>query len=312
MNGLRSLKSIKSVVVKHNDVNLKTSKELIVLLERPFPDNLEELRIVSCKINQFVSSQIVSSLADNCMLRKISLTQAELRDVDMPQICKMLNEARFLIDLDLSWNELTTHAMLKLAENLAENRQLQYLNLSWNFLTSKAPHKFELFQEDWEAKANEVRTKLEKMRMLPKRTVITSDQDKIFQKMCQEYIMNKEPKLSPEQYDEYLLGETAKLAMHIHNLQMCDYLTRFIKHNTNLLHVTLENTRLTETMLFKICSSLRRAPSLISLHVSGNPGINYELRKQVARKIRCKKAAVPRKVTLDGGTEEEFQKVEMG
>ena len=53
--------------------------------------------------------------------------------------------------------------------------------------------------------------------MLPKRSVISSDQDKLFQKMCQEYIMNKPPKLSLEDYEESLETELADLKMVAHN-----------------------------------------------------------------------------------------------
>ena len=93
---------------------------------------------------------------------------------------------------------------------------------------------------------------------------------------------------------------------------MVAYLTRFIKHNTSLLHVNLDNTWLTEKMLWELCTCLRRAPSLISLHVSGNPGLNDEFKKQVARRIKCRPARAERKVTLDLGTEDEFTGIEVG
>jgi len=40
-------------------------------------------------------------------------------------------------------------------------------------------------------------------------------------------------------------------------------------------------------MLWLIGSSLTRAPSLVSLHLSGNPGITAQLRSQLQSRIRC-------------------------
>lgn len=61
----------------------------------------------------------------------------------------------------------------------------------------------------------------------------------------------------------------------------------FIKRNKKLLHLNLDNTQLSEFMLFKISCSLTRATSLLVFHASGNPGITNELKELIWRRIRC-------------------------
>jgi hypothetical protein len=51
--------------------------------------------------------------------------------------------------------------------------------------------------------------------------------------------------------------------------------------------LNLDNTQLNESMLFNICKSLTRSQALLSLHVSGNPGITPELKEFLWRRIRC-------------------------
>ena len=50
-------------------------------------------------------------------------------------------------------------------------------------------------------------------------------------------------------------------------------LTKFIKYNKNLLHLDLTCTGLTDQMIRTIGTALKRARSILSLHLSGNPGV---------------------------------------
>ena len=52
------------------------------------------------------------------------------------------------------------------------------------------------------------------------------------------------------------------------------YLSKFIKRNMRLIHVDLTNTGLSEKMLYAFGPALRRAKSLRSIHLSGNPGLS--------------------------------------
>ena len=49
---------------------------------------------------------------------------------------------------------------------------------------------------------------------------------------------------------------------------------KFIKYNPKLLHFDISKTGLSKHQLIELGPALRRAKSLISLHASGNPGVN--------------------------------------
>jgi hypothetical protein len=73
-----------------------------------------------------------------------------------------------------------------------------------------------------------------------------------------------------------------------HNEAIVNNLSKLIKRNKRLQHINLDQTQLTEYMLFHICKSLTRATSLLAIHCSGNPGITPNLREYLWRRIRCK------------------------
>jgi hypothetical protein len=89
------------------------------------------------------------------------------------------------------------------------------------------------------------------------------------------------PGVSRQEYEKYLETQDLNLPLYSHNYDIVYYLGKFIKRNKNLIHLDLSHTQLTEGMLWWIGSTLTRAPSLSSLHLSGNPGITSELKRQL-------------------------------
>jgi len=59
----------------------------------------------------------------------------------------------------------------------------------------------------------------------------------------------------------------------IYEIEVAKNLCKFIKYNQNLLHVDFSNTGLTKRMLIEFGGALRKARSLIGIHLSGNPGL---------------------------------------
>lgn len=58
---------------------------------------------------------------------------------------------------------------------------------------------------------------------------------------------------------------------------LAGHLTTAIKRNKNLLHLDLTCTGLTPLVIMEIGLSLKRAGSLLSLHLSENPGLTPEI-----------------------------------
>jgi hypothetical protein len=75
-------------------------------------------------MNAYLGSRIIELVATHCNLRKLSLVQCFLNDNDVPEICHIITESKFLIDLDLSWNELNDKSMLTITGALSKNRKL--------------------------------------------------------------------------------------------------------------------------------------------------------------------------------------------
>ena len=89
---------------------------------------------------------------------------------------------------------------------------------------------------------------------------------------------------------------------------MCGYnsdilsdLTVFIKKNKQLIHIDLTATNLTEYMIWKLGSSLRRAKSIASIHFSNNQCFSEALKQQLFNRISCKELKPERKIGLDSG-----------
>ena len=64
-------------------------------------------------------------------------------------------------------------------------------------------------------------------------------------------------------------------------------ITKFMKHNKNLLHLDLSNTGLNEQMVRTIATALKRSRSIISLHLTGNPGVTPEAKEFLFERVRC-------------------------
>ena len=84
-------------------------------------------------------------------------------------------------------------------------------------------------------------------------------------------------------------------------------LCKFIKYNSRLLHFDLSYSGLTKRMLLPFGAALRRAKSLLCLHLSGNPGITEWNKPPAKGNDESKPEAArlpPQSPTGDGDQEE--------
>ena len=68
---------------------------------------------------------------------------------------------------------------------------------------------------------------------------------------------------------------------------MSKLLEKFISHNRSLLHIDLSDTGLTHFMLLRLGNAMNISPSLLAIHLSGNPGITETQVKRLAAKINA-------------------------
>lgn len=63
---------------------------------------------------------------------------------------------------------------------------------------------------------------------------------------------------------------------------------RFITHNMNLLQLDISHCKVNASMLFAIMESLARAPSLLTVDISGNQGISAKMKRAICRRLKAK------------------------
>ena len=61
--------------------------------------------------------------------------------------------------------------------------------------------------------------------------------------------------------------------MTVQNASLAHHLRQFIWINRKLIHVDLSYTNLSEAVVYKLIPGIRKSKTLMSIHVSGNPGI---------------------------------------
>ena len=66
-------------------------------------------------------------------------------------------------------------------------------------------------------------------------------------------------------------------------------LGEFIRHNKCLQYLDMEHTGLSHKMLIELMPPLKRAKSLLALHIGYNPGVDEALKRVIRIKMRCKK-----------------------
>ena len=73
LEGLHTLKDFKSIIYKMNTLNAVGLAKLVPVFEKRLPNHLEELKIIDCKINATLISQLMTSLLEKSQLRSLAL-----------------------------------------------------------------------------------------------------------------------------------------------------------------------------------------------------------------------------------------------
>lgn len=137
--GIGQLLEIKSIVYIRNEFLFKSAEAIRPLITtNSVPHNLEELRLVNCKISAQATTAVLDALMHRSCLKKLGLVNACLKEPScLKKLIQFVRGSRYLIDLDISWNGLKSGNIMDLMDLISENRQLQYLNISQNNLIEK-------------------------------------------------------------------------------------------------------------------------------------------------------------------------------
>lgn len=77
-----------------------------IFINRSIPHNLEELKLINCKIHASTTYQLLETLNERSYIRKLALVKANLNEASIKVLVDYIRYQRFLIDLDISWNGL--------------------------------------------------------------------------------------------------------------------------------------------------------------------------------------------------------------
>jgi hypothetical protein len=78
IEGIATMKDFKKIVYRHNVFSRNSLNKLRVLLHKPIPHHLEELRIENCKIESDVTRELIELLSEKSFVSKLGLVDAKL------------------------------------------------------------------------------------------------------------------------------------------------------------------------------------------------------------------------------------------
>lgn len=65
-------------------------------------------------------------------------------------------------------------------------------------------------------------------------------------------------------------------------------LGKIIKHSRTMIHMNLTGTGLSAGVIYEIGTCLRRARSVLVIHLSGNPGLTAENMDYLSDRVKCR------------------------
>ena len=130
--GLEMVKDFKSIIYKMNTVSSLSIGKMAPLLQKRLPNHLEELKIIDCRINATLVSQLMKTLLENSQLRALSLVNIHHSPESFELVIRFINDNEFIKELDVSWSIVKPSLWLNFIEAVGQNRRLTDLNLAFN------------------------------------------------------------------------------------------------------------------------------------------------------------------------------------
>jgi len=133
LSGLLHQELFKIFICRRNSIGSNSAIHLSEFFQRKIPKNIDEFRLIECKISSSVIDDLLRGLASS-QIRKVALAEANINKSNVGHIFDLVSQSRHLIELDISWNSLSPAIMSRFFEVLSKNRGLENLNLSGNHI----------------------------------------------------------------------------------------------------------------------------------------------------------------------------------
>jgi hypothetical protein len=121
LEGLHEQHNFKALTYKKNSLGIKSVEQLAKLIKRQRPFNLDEVRIINCKISSAASQMLLEEI-QGTNLRRLALVKCHINSSHFEYILELVRSSPSLKELDISWNRLTPRDLSELFAVLASNR----------------------------------------------------------------------------------------------------------------------------------------------------------------------------------------------
>ena len=103
------------------------------------------------------------------------------------------------------------------------------------------------------------------------------------------YSQRNQPIKLKEPEGEFLLQQPPKKKAKLTDEEKTvgKLLAKFISCNRSLLHLDLSDTGITSLMLVRLGNAINASPSLLAIHLSGNPGVLEDPVEKLAAKLNA-------------------------
>lgn len=91
------------------------------LMQRKLPYNMQEFRLIDCKITLAVSAKLIDMIADGSTLQKLALVNVNLSERSVETITKYTQQSKHIEELDLSWCKTSRSTWTNFFEVLRDN-----------------------------------------------------------------------------------------------------------------------------------------------------------------------------------------------
>jgi Ran GTPase-activating protein (RanGAP) involved in mRNA processing and transport len=103
-------------------------------LKKKQPNNVEEIRLDSCKVSNEVAKLMLKTIGAESQVERLILNDIDWNSESLKMLAHCIKKAKYLRTIDLSYNRLTLYNILPVLESICHNSKLINVNLSWNKL----------------------------------------------------------------------------------------------------------------------------------------------------------------------------------
>jgi len=132
LDGTYFLESLQSFAIKGQEFGTQSIPKMYRLLDKQFPFQLQELKIIKCRIQPFETEALLDCLNRQSFIKTLVLMKVSFNTESLKKLCLFIERNSYLRQIDLSWNELSCVQYVPILHSLSANQYLTEINLSHN------------------------------------------------------------------------------------------------------------------------------------------------------------------------------------